>query len=672
MRINPAIFLILTLLLFLSVTGEASAAPARTLLRLGEFSQWVNLEYQYDGQATKTSQTFSSHQNYFLEEYNAQIAYTILDPYLWRGKLGAGVSQDQSYSSSTASSYHSSGANFTYNFSGALLERSPFPLHFFGKSELIQVRREFSNPYHTDLDTRGFDFLLKNRRLPFRFDYTRSTSDTSGLAADRTQESQTVNLQLSNVIGEISDSSFNVTVSDSGSRLKESDSAAISSVYNLTLRNQLRLSPKMAGRKLNSRIQTRTEARTQNLVREEIRTLTVDEQVTWPFGRALTAGSNYSFIDRETFRGKDRYHNGRVWVQHRLFESLTTQLDGDYRRDDLIAGREQNIAGSLGLLYQKKLPQDSSLQINCNQSYMVTDRDLGEVYRLIADEAHTVVEDPLVPGLLLPIVLQNGREVSAIIEVRNADSTVRLLPYVLDGDYRFDDFSGEIIIIPTGEINAGDELLISYVFMANPQITYATSSRGIAFNLFLFKSANRFYGNWLDSDQKLESGRADLVRLVDHTAYKLGFEAIRRYFSAAAEYEKVASDQDNHYTVKGSLRTSRRLGNGILTLYASDAYTQTSQNSFSRADQPDRSVKSLGAGGTYSSQLFNRAQLLCTAKYFNVSGDTVPRDDVSLGLNLRWNYGKLSLSLLSQLNWRMQPESTTRDEYLRLHITRHF
>jgi hypothetical protein len=64
--------------------------------------------------------------------------------------------------------------------------------------------------------------------------------------------------------------------------------------------------------------------------------------------------------------------------------------------------------------------------------------------------------------------------------------------------------------------------------------------------------------------------------------------------------------------------------------------------------------------------------MMFTARYFNLSGDALSRDDFSLGLNVRWNYGKISVSLLSQVNWRMLPDFTTRDEYVRLHLTRYF
>lgn len=673
MRTKPVIFLLLFLPSLLLSSGEAVAAP-RGLFILGDFNHWVELEYRYDGQETKTKETSSRSQNYFKEEYNGQIAYAILDPRLWRGKLSAGVSLDQGYYSSNASSRSSSGRSFKYNFTGAALEKSAFPLHLFGRSELIHAQREFSNPYDINLDTYGLNFSLKNRYLPVRLDYTRTTTETTGLVSDRIQESDTVSLEMSHNLGKISHTNGRISFFDNNSKSKLTDIAAENKTYEASLRNQLSLSKSIAGRTLISHLLARQETWEQNIDRQEVKTYTLEEQVVWPFGRALTSGVNYSFTSRESFRGKDQYHNGRIWIQHRLFESLTTQLDGDFRKDDLVTGTEQNVAGAIGLLYQKKLPWDSQFQLNFNQLYQVTDRNQSGVSQLLVDEPHTAVADPVIPGLVPPILLRNGNVAPESIVIRNADPSVRLLPYVVNVDYGVQQtgLQTQIVILPGSDIVVGDNLLINYLYLANPQVGYSTSTRRIGFNLPLFNYLYRFYGSWLDSRQELLSGRADLIRLTGQTAYKLGFETNRLYFSCGAEYEDVDSDQDKHQTILGFLRHSHRFGRGTLSLYTSDAYTKTRPNSFTGSGVPDRTVNSLSAGGTYSAQLFSTAQMSFTAKYFNLSGDALGRDDVSLGLNIRWNYGKISVSLLSQVNWRMLPGTTTRDEYLRLHLTRYF
>lgn len=671
---KPASVMLLLLPLLLFGAPQASGAT-RALLLLGEFSQWVSLEYQYDAQQNDAGGGNSLSQHFFREEYNVQLPYAIFDPHLLSGRLGLGVLLDQDYSSSSnAASVSAFGTSFKYNFSGAVLDRSAFPLNFYGRSELLHAQRDFSAPYDIDLEMYGVSLMLRNRYLPIKVNYSRSSSETKGLSVDGIQQNDTFSLTGSHLLSRRSETEGQLSISDSAYHPEQGGASAANATYEVSLRNKLFLSQSIDDLTLDSKIVRREERRVENGARQDVRSLQIDEMFSWPLGRALLLGAEYSFSSRESLLATDQLQHGRLWLRHRLFESLITQLEGDYRRSDMGTGTEQNLGGTFALSYGKKLPRDSKIQWGFSQRYQVTDRNQGGFSQVVFDEPHGVTAGEPIPDLPAPIVLLNGNALPESIEVRNADPSVRLLPYQLNADYTVEQFGSQsrVVITPTSEIDLGDNLLISYSYLANPELSYATSTRSADFTLLLFNNAYRFYGSWLNSQQELLDGQADLVQLVGQSTYKTGFEATRPLLTYGAEYENSDSDQDKHQTVQGFLRSTRRLGTGNLSLYASDAYTMTEPSSFAAPGQGASSVNSLGAGGSYSARLFNAAQMTFTAKYLNLSGDTPGRDDVSLGLTLQWGYGKISASLLSQVNWRRLAGNSSQDESVRLKLSRYF
>ena len=671
MRHNPAMYLFFALLA-LPLPAWAARVEPRALLLLGGYSHWASLEYQYDGQSTKADRDHSSRQHWFKEEYSGEIPYAILDTRIWRGSLGAGVIFDQDFASSTGSeSRTDTGARFRYNFQASILERSAFPLNIFTMSELVHVQREFSSPYDIQLNTFGANLVLKNRQLPAQFNYTRTSSQTSGLDLDRDEVSDSMVGSVNHSLG-ISDSEASLSMSQSSTEL---ESEAVDDLHNrsyeVNLRNKLRLSQKY-DRSLSSHFSERQESRERGSDREVVRVWTLDELVTWTFGKALTSGANFLLNNRESDRGTDRYESGRVYLQHLLFESLTTQAELGYRKDSLVEGDEDTLSGALGFIYTKVLPRDSRLQLTYNESYQLIDRNFSGSAITPPEERVTAVADPLLPGLVAPIVLTNPNVVPESVQVVNAES---LVPYSPVTDYRLEQvgLQTRIVVLPGSTIVVGSNLLISYTFLANPNVKYATSSRGGGFNLPLFNHAYRFYGNWFSTDQDLKEGSEDVLRMTGKTVYRLGFEATRPALSYGVDYENADSEQDKHYTVSGFVRSTRKVRDGLLSLYTADSFTSSEANSFTSGTQSSTtSANTFTLGGSYTANLFSSAYMTLDGKYLNTRGDVVARDDLSLGGRVQWRYGKLSATLQSQVNWRFAGDVDTRDEFVRLVVTRYF
>ena len=333
------------------------------------------------------------------------------------------------------------------------------------------------------------------------------------------------------------------------------------------------------------------------------------------------------------------------------------------RKDYLTAGEEQELAGSLSLTYQKKLPAESSLQLSFAQLYAVNDRNLKNPDIAVFDEPHTVAPPDR-------IFLNRPDIVQETVVVKNAVTGV---PYARTTAYDLLPFGAqtEIVIVPGGGINTGDALLVTYAYRTNPQISFATTTRRISFNLPLFNHAYRLYGNFNTINQELLSGQADITTLANGRDYQVGLECIRNRLFFGGEYGNSDSDRDKHEYFDGHVRVTGQFGRNTVGLNLADRYTITYPNTFSGQVGTTRQ-NTVTAGAVYNRPLIDTAQLLITGNYIATRGTLLDRDNAMVTLNLRWNHGKLMLALIGQVNWQMLPGNTSRDDHVRFQATRYF
>jgi hypothetical protein len=280
----------------------------------------------------------------------------------------------------------------------------------------------------------------------------------------------------------------------------------------------------------------------------------------------------------------------------------------------------------------------------------------------------------VLPTLPAPFRLNNiNVQTSPPIEIRNADPAVHVLPYVLGQDYTLESDGLFTRIVPTDttEIRVGDNLLVSYSYLGNPQIAYSTTTQQATVSLALFNNSYRLFASWLNTAQELLKGNADVVRLNDGREYRVGFERNRPILSYGGEYDNVDADQDKHQTYQGFVRSMRNVNGGNLTLYVNDSFTNTDQASFN-TNSSSTAINTFGSGGSFSTRIYGGVFMMLTGQYYNTTGDTPTRNDVSLGADFNWKYGKLDFSLLTQFNWRSLPTQTSQDEYIRLKVSRYF
>jgi hypothetical protein len=315
----------LVLLGFLLLAAAPAAAAPRGLLYLGDWYQSVYLDYNYYGNQSETSAgSVNSSSHRFNETYNVSTSYAVLDPRLLKGRAQLRFNFNQQNYKRGSESDSSSGSGFLYDIDGTLLRRKPYPVNFFLRSETTNVQRPFAPSYDLDTDSFGVGMSLKNQILPTRLDYTKTTSETSGLASDSTFETSNFSVNsnhFSSLTGTTSLSysrTENRSESESGSRSYTSQTD--SSAY--TLSNRKGFGPDM---RLDSTL--RYLEQTSDL--RETDMLSISEAFGWQMGKALNMQLDYSgsFTERTEQAQEatdETQHVAGIRLSHQLFQSLRT------------------------------------------------------------------------------------------------------------------------------------------------------------------------------------------------------------------------------------------------------------------------------------------------------------------------------------------------------------
>lgn len=654
--------IVIAALLLSWAPGAGQAAQVR-LLMLGKTRQQVDFSYRFDG---NQSDDRSSNRHHLLEGYRFDVDYGVLTPRLLNGHVAAGVRFDQSSVSGTgASGSTDTGFSLMYDITGNLLDKSATPMNFMLQSVLDEVPSSFGPGYQLLSDTYGAGFSINNRYVPVYARFLRVSNETRGLPDDRFQTHDAFLFGAKHAYKEFSTTEFNLSSYDDHSESVTGAQQSDATNFDAALTNDLKFRGERKEHTLRSTFRAVEQAGD-----TEYRTWSWSESLQSIHGKALRTGLGFTHDDRDIQGRQSQTNTGRASLQHRLFESLMTQIEVNGRRNTSNIGSDQDVTGRLGVSYWKKLFPGARLQIAANESYGVTDRNLLSTVATIFNEPHQI--DAFLLNFFVPLDNQDPVEESVV--VRNQDLLRRPTPYVLGTDYLFDTVAGRrgIRLIGT-DFRDGDVLLITYDVLVNPALKYATESRGVSVELATSGGETRYYGSWQNTQQQLRSGRADQVNLIDDlTVYTAGTESRFDSTTLGAEYTRTDSDTENYQSIRGSLRRRGQIANGTYMIYLLDVFSKTAPNSTTTGSaSQDRSENLLNVGGTFTKNVFESVALLAHSDYAYLSGDA-SRHDLSGSIDLKWRSGKVSVSLQTQLALRTSQGITRQEERIRLDVTRTF
>ncbi len=653
---KPAL-LLLMMFSFLALGVQTASAGRKSLLLLRNIQQSVGLTYNFDQYHYSSSST-SRHEAF--EDYIVGTDYAIYDPNILNGRFTIGFRLKQDDYSSDDYDNTTAGYGIFYDIRGVLGEKNTYPLHFMLNSKTEDISRNYGVDYQLKTETYGASLIIRNFYLPGTVNLIRSISETDGLDADNKITRDELSLHLRNSY-RISESYVDVSLvqEDYDESIPNPDEDFNDSAE-LDFGNVLNWKNRGLARQLNTTVKV-WKANGLN----ERDDLEWNETLGWDLGRALRSGLNYTYtIARPD--GVDRESNlWRGWLQHELYQSLTTQLEVFGRDTDFSPGDEQVVGGRIGWGYRKILPAESSLNAQLFTQYQVTDRNLESQTQTIINEPHPVV-------LGERLFLDNLNAVPESIVVRNRDPLVRVAPYEEGIDYRVEQVGArtEIVVEGAGLSNiilTGMVLLISYDIRVDPDIRFATDAEGIAAEVHLFADRYRVFASFDRIHQGILSGDDDANYLADQRNYRLGGERRWRTITLSSEYQRFESDIQSNQFIDGTLRYYDVLESGSLSLYLRDRYWWYDASGSNATD--DQNLINLG--GQYRTTLLGSVLTTLTGDYQRVMGGA-DSDRLALGADFRWAFRQLVVSLRSRAAFRWIEGELTRDEHVRLELTRYF
>ncbi|MDA3902314.1 MAG: hypothetical protein PF441_02560, partial [Desulfuromusa sp.] len=508
--------IMLLLCSFFLLPFPAEAARKKVIFQLSNFRHWAELEYEYTGKSysNDTSADRYSQDHELSEIYHLDIDYVILDRDLANGRLTVDLGLDQAYENESGGGAHGGswdGFNGEYLFDLSAFERRFSPISMMSSLTQERITAPFTDNYDQTRQALSAAIALRGNFLPTRLSYRYDTTETSGLAIDRTQVTEEFALSASSSFGEFSETRL---YAETSSRSTDLSDTALSSTRTDTdeveLYNLLRWGSLRKKSSLNSRYRFVEDSGT-----SERRTHIWDEDLNLQLGEALSTEFSYGYRADESPNQEQLQHSGEASIEHQLFDSLTTRLGYSVNQTDYLSGEEQNWQSQASLTYTKSLPRESRLNMSYSYRY-------GEIDRNLLDQQLKIIDEGFSVNVFLADFLEQLDIIPESIMVYNAD---RSIVYALDTEYRINIIGRrtELEIIGGG-IVAGDTLSVDYLYRVNNSIKYSTTGHSLSTSLGMFGQRYRLYGSLSQTDQSLLAGVVNVSPLTQQTYAQVGIE----------------------------------------------------------------------------------------------------------------------------------------------------
>ena len=247
----------------------------------------------------------------------------------------------------------------------------------------------------------------------------------------------------------------------------------------------------------------------------------------------------YSRFTNDTISSEDftsNLYQGSFGFLHRLYQSLETELKGEFSVIDEDDFEEYYYGPRLDLDYRKNVP-GGIFSAGWGFMYRVTDRDIE--YRANEDNTRRIFNEiiTLIDGMR--VVLSNTNILASSIVVKNGERRI-----LTEGvDYRVVE-RGNIIEIRRVGITNNSTLHVDYDYAVSPDLTYTTLGNTLYLRYDLKQFFTLYYSlNHIDYHLRSGYVRDDTVNFLSDTkSNTYGAEVKWRWFFFNAEYEDDTSD----------------------------------------------------------------------------------------------------------------------------------
>jgi hypothetical protein len=595
-------------------------------------------EYRRDEQGTGASRRESTTQ-VFEERLRLKTQGDVYHPDFLSYDVGVGVGLAQQHIDSDDASGWNSDTLDEYNASAQLLRTKPYSATLNASKSEDLIARQFLGSLRTQREAHGASVFLRSESLPMTFQYSSSDTSQDGLTALArdffSREDERFRYSVSHDFSERSRAHFDF---DRTETLQQSVGALINTETNTYTFSHDHGFGSDGQHRLDSFFNHVDQTGT-----FEFESLRWQERLSLRHSPSLSTRYDFRLTDMQRDTLNSQEIRGQAGLEHRLYESLVTTLDGFGSQTDLDEqGNLTQYGGILGLNYHKKNPWGMLLG-SYTAALTASDQTGGGATGIVSNEPHTATE-------LVPIQLDRTNIDVSTIQVKNAGG----LFFQEGDDYTITESNGRVWLNVTTlglffpNITEGEEIFVDYDFFIEPERQEDTFRQNFTIRERFNNGASVYYAH-RRQDQDVSSTLADITP-DQYAINTVGADFNHKGLFLLAEYSNEESTQipststklEGRYRWLIGPRTSASVGGLSQWL------------SFGQPDERDVTV--WRGGAEVLSRLTNTYSISATVDYRN-------EDDTRFGLTeglqfegeLQYQYRQLRAVLgaeLSTLNRR--------------------
>lgn len=548
------------------------------------------------------------------------------------------------------------GTTLEYDLSADIIAQSKYPLHLFTRRLQELVPRPFSASQEQTTTESGLIWSYLDEIWPANLQVVTSELDIDPIGDfDRPRNKQTDVVHLD--VGHKFSDRHRIRLDYEHQTVKESPFDINYDIDELRLMDVFEFGANKEHR-LETSLSTYDQRGTFELQRRELRgalRLTHSDTLrSWY--QVEVSDRTQGGIDGGDVKDRTYYVEGNV--EHRLYESLVTQVGGLYELQDLGDDGEASRYGLYTTLdYRKKNPW-GVLAANYTIEQQRSQRNGEDRVILVIDQRRTFVDPD-------PIVLSDPQIDKDSIVITDLTG---LQVYKEDIDYRLFEFADRIEIhrIPTGDIADGEIVLLDYDIRNVNDITIDTLYQRFGIRqIFDFGLTPYYRYEW--QDQTVTGRGTALTQADDVSAHIIGVEYLDRSFRAMVEYENRDSTLAPFEAYSASGGYTHRFANGATGSVGAQWKNTT------WFDPIDRERTYFAFDSTYRHSITDSLRLESELRYLNEQ-DTISGDDQGLGfsLSLEWFYRQLEMRLAFDAGRYDSPFAQTDSAMLTVQVKRRF
>lgn len=408
-----------------------------------------------------------------------------------------------------------------YFLDATFLERKPYTLHLFGNRRESSTSSAFASTSDTKTDIYGGDLNLKSRVLPTTISYSHLTGSQTGFyTSDEDRDDVTFtmrhlkkksNTRLKSIYSDNTRTSQGIT-----NHTKTSNSD-IRNTYNFVGDRKVWLDSFLSHRWTES----------DNFNNSGLR---LSENLFWNHRKNLRSDYAFVFDNNSTGDFENETKTLRARLQHGLYENLITTLSGGVSFLDSTAGKENRCSTELDFDYRRRIPW-GVLNLTMGYDYEMTQRSYDERFIQVTEEHHILRTGDFT-------LLDNENIDSSTIRV--TDTTGGII-YNEGIDYVLQEIDTFIRISRStfGAIADGQNVLVSYVYLSNPDYNDDVFGQHYGISFFLWDTLNVSY-RFRKAEQNILSG-VPPNRIIDDTAHSVDILLYWRWTDTNLSYEDIDS-----------------------------------------------------------------------------------------------------------------------------------